>query len=170
MSTDRTSDQSASAPAARSAHLLRVAGRRRRFGVRVAMAGTLAGLMTSIAVPAMAATGGGQGTGAERVAVTATAAASQHHPTAHPTAPKTPKAGPKTPKAAPKASVEGWQIEAFYDAGYGYADAEVLAGYWGLPSAFDAKLAGGAKVKAGLKLPFPPKAIPKTAPKTVAHR
>lgn len=149
MSTDRTSDHSAPAPATRTAQMLRVASRRRRLGVRIAMAGTVAGLLTSVAAPAMAATGHGSEEVARPVVVTATAAAAQHHPKA---APKMPKAGSKV------SSAQGLKLATFREAGYGYADAQVLAGYWDLSSPFDAKLAGGTKLKSGLKLPFPPKA------------
>lgn len=192
MSTHRSSDQVTSehrapAPAARTARMLRAASRR-RLGVRVAMVGTLAGLMTSIAVPAMAAAGGGQGMAGhgagERVAVTATAAVPQHHPAAHPGTPAKahPKAPPKSapeapeaPEPAPKSSKvsaveEGWQLDAFFDAGYGYADAEALAELWNLPTARDAKLTGGVKIKTGSKLPFPPQAAPRSAPKAAQHR
>jgi hypothetical protein len=46
--------------------------------------------------------------------------------------------------------------EAFFSAGYSYDDAVRLAAQWTLAGPSEAKIAGGAKLEAGVALPFPP--------------
>ena len=123
------------------------AARRRRLGLGVAMVGTLTGLAVSLATPAMAASGAPAASAP--TAVVTTASSHAHHAGA-------PRTDPGL--AAPKTA----RLEAFRGAGYDYADAQALASLWESPSPYDAKLTGGAKIKAGLTLPFPPEADPET--------
>ena len=47
-------------------------------------------------------------------------------------------------------------VSAFFDAGYGYEDAEALAALWDNESPWEAKVAGGERLLAGEVLPIPP--------------
>ena len=61
--------------------------------------------------------------------------------------------------SAPAAASAGHQdrdVRAFFRAGYGYTDALDLAALWNSASTYRAKVAGGAKLRAGKALPFSP--------------
>ena len=51
---------------------------------------------------------------------------------------------------------EEQQVNAFFDAGYDYADAVELAKLWKKPNAYEAKILGGKKLLAGETLPIQP--------------
>ncbi|WP_436529297.1 hypothetical protein [Actinoplanes sp. HUAS TT8] len=69
-------------------------------------------------------------------------------------------AGKKLPVKPSPANVqdakEAAQVEAFFNAGYTIEDATKLSKLWHLPTAYDAKVAGGKKILAGQSLPFKP--------------
>jgi hypothetical protein len=69
-------------------------------------------------------------------------------------------AGEKLPiKPDPKDAAEGKksrQVNAFFDAGYDYEDAEKLAKIWKLEDAYAAKVEGGKRLQAGETLPIKP--------------
>jgi hypothetical protein len=69
-------------------------------------------------------------------------------------------AGHKLPVKAPAEGVqsakEEAQVNAFFEKGYDVDDAVQLAKLWKLPSAYDAKIAGGKKILNGETLPIKP--------------
>jgi hypothetical protein len=69
-------------------------------------------------------------------------------------------AGKKLPVKPDAANVkeaqEEAQVSAFFQAGYDVEDAAKLAKLWKLPTAYDAKVAGGKKIMAGQSLPIKP--------------
>jgi hypothetical protein len=69
------------------------------------------------------------------------------------TLPIEPGGGPAEPESADQARKAE---EAFFNAGYSYDDAVRLAAQWNLAGPSEAKIAGGAKLEAGVALPFPP--------------
>lgn len=57
------------------------------------------------------------------------------------------------PSVAEDFTLEGLQLDAFFNAGYDYADAVALADFWGEADTYEAKLKAGALIKAGLDVP-----------------
>ena len=111
------------------------------------MVGTLTGLAVSLATPAMAASGGPAASAP--TAVVTTTSSHAHH------------AG--TSETGSRSALDQARLNVYAAYGYGYADAKALATLWETATPYDAKLIGGAKIKAGSTLPFPPKAAPTTA-------
>ncbi len=54
---------------------------------------------------------------------------------------------------APVESGDSTGVTAFFDAGYDYDDAVLLAGHWGLPEPYDAKVKAGSLLEDGTPLP-----------------
>lgn len=71
---------------------------------------------------------------------------------------KVPSPAPKAPSPAPKAATVDEQLEAYFEAGYDWEDAELIARLWGGPptTPYDVKLSVGGKLLEGAKVPVLP--------------
>ncbi len=66
---------------------------------------------------------------------------------------------PVKPSGEPFAPVDvkkDHEVDAFFNAGYDYKDAEKLAQLWNLPDPYSAKVKGGQEIQAGQSLPIAP--------------